>query len=105
MTHLNATAKRDNVVHGDNRVNPDGLTASPRDNSDRRSTGIGKVNGAWLGRIGEEARPRKLSSRVRPMSAGTTRGIRFPIPRVGAGNFWIGILIGTAIAGLVTAII
>ena len=40
MTHQNASAKRDNAVPSCNHRNPDGLMASPRDDSDRRSTSI-----------------------------------------------------------------
>jgi hypothetical protein len=102
MTHLKAFAKRSNVVHSGNHANPDDLMATLRDDSDRRSAGSGGVNGAWLGHVGENGRRRK-SSKVRPVSSGMLRAIRFAVPWAGAGNLWIGILIGAAMAGLVLA--
>ena len=76
---------------------------NPRDDGGRRSKSIGGVNGAWLGPVDENSRRRKTPSMVRALSARLPRAIRIAVPRAGAGNFWIGVLIGTAVAGLVFA--
>jgi hypothetical protein len=104
MTHLNASAKRTNVVHGSHHRNADDLMANLRDDSSRRSTSSGRVNGAWLGDVDENTHRRK-SPKVRLVSAGIPRAIRFAVPWAGAGNLWIGILIGFAMVGLVLAMI